>query len=90
MSFGKPTFKATDVYQILSSELAAFRELRYDELAELVGETISRQMIAADSTAYAVEIKIRWRDAPGGEILVVGWAAVDDCGPMRRVDNSFV
>ena len=42
MSFGKPTFKATDVYQILSSELAAFRELRYDELAELVGETIRR------------------------------------------------
>lgn len=40
MSFGKPTFKATDAYQILSSELAAFRELPYDELAEFIGEPL--------------------------------------------------
>jgi hypothetical protein len=79
-----------DAYRILASELAAFRELTYDELAPFIGEPLLRRVRGADSTEYAIEITFRWRDIEGGDIRVVGWAAVDDCGPMRRADSTFV
>lgn len=72
MSFGKSTFKASDAYTILSSELAAYRELPYDELARLVGEPTLRRVKAADSTEYAIEVTVRWRLLEGGDIRVIG------------------
>ena len=90
MSFGKSTFKASNAYAILSAELAAYRELPYDELAQLVGEPSLRRITAADSTQYAIEVTVRWSQSEEGGIRVIGWIAVDDCGPMRRLDDEFV
>ena len=90
MRFGKSRFRASDAYAMLSSELAAYRELPYDELTQLVGERSLRRVTAADSTEYAIEVIVRWLDLEGGDVRVVGWVAVDDCGPVRRLDDAFV
>jgi hypothetical protein len=79
-----------DAYALLASELAAYRELSYDELAELVGASSSRRVRAADSTHYVVEVNVRWLPGKSGQILVEGLAATADCGPLRRLDHSFV
>ena len=83
-------FLATDAYQLLASELAAFRQLPYEQLTQFVGPAQARRVRARDSTEYAIEINVRWRFGNPGDILVEGWIAVDDCGPLHRLDDSFV
>jgi hypothetical protein len=80
---------AIDGYKLLSEELASFRELSYDELVQLIGAPGVRRVRTRDSTEYAIQVSARWRDGEGGDILVEGWVAVDDCGPMRRLDDRF-
>jgi hypothetical protein len=80
---------AFEAYRLLFNEMAVFRELPYEQLAEFIGQP-HRWQVTVDGVAYAIEITVGWRYAEGGEIRVIGWAAVDDCGPMRRVDDTFV
>jgi hypothetical protein len=79
-----------DAYALLTAEMAAYRELRYDDLVQLVGETSSKHLRAADSTQYLIEINVSWRTGAPGEILVKGMAATADFGPLRRLDDSFL
>jgi hypothetical protein len=79
-----------DAYALLTSEMAAYRQLSYDDLAQLVGCSSSKHVRAADSTQYVVEVNVRWRTGKPGEILVEGMAATNDCGPLRRLDDVFV
>jgi hypothetical protein len=81
-------FLAADAYQMLASELAAFRQLSYTELVQLVGPPHVRTVRSGDSTEYAIQITVRVLSTD--DILVDGWIAVDDCGPMRRLDDQFV
>ena len=85
-----PHFAAADAYKLLASELAAYREFTYEELAECVGEPTCRIVRAHDSTEYAIEVTVCWLNEERGDILVDGWVAVDDCGPMRRLDERFI
>ena len=80
----------TEAYQLLSTELASYRELTYEELAQLVGPSQMRCTRAADAVEYAIQVTVRWKEFEGGDIVVDGWVAVDDCGPMRRLDDQFV
>jgi hypothetical protein len=79
-----------DAYQLLASELAAHRELTYHELIELIGPPTYRIVRASDGTEYATQTTVRWRYCEEGDILVVGWVAVHDCGMMRRYDDYFI
>jgi hypothetical protein len=79
-----------DAYKLLSDEMAAYRALRYGELAELVGPPKVRIVRGVDSTEYAVEVIVRWRNGERGELLVEGWIAANDCGPLHRLDESFI
>ena len=84
------TFCAADGYAILARELAEFRMLSYQELIQFVGPSISRRMTTSDSTEYMLEVSVRWLNTEDGDVIVDGWIAVDDCGPMRRLDDHFV
>lgn len=85
-----PPKNAVDAYALLASELSAYRELSYDQLVELVETRDSRVVRAKDSIEYAIEVLVRWKNGVPGDICVDGWVAVDDCGPLRRLDDHFV
>jgi hypothetical protein len=84
------TFCTADGYAILARELAEFRMLSYQELTQFVGPSIPRRVTTSDATKYLLEVTARWLNTEGGDIIVDGWIAVDDCGPMRRLDDYFV
>jgi hypothetical protein len=79
-----------DAYEFLASELNAYRRLSYEELAQFVGESSAIRRRSEDSTEYVIEVKVRCCGDQHGKILVEGMAAVADCGPLRRLDQSFV
>ena len=79
-----------DAYKLLASELAAYREMRFEDLAQFVGPQCPRRIRGNDGTEYAVQIKVRRGNLEHGEIIVEGWLAIDDCGPMHRLDDSFI
>lgn len=80
----------TEAYALLASELASFHQLSYEELVHFVGTAEVRRVRGSDSTQYAIQVTVEWRTGEPGDILVVGWCAVDDCGPLRRLDESFI
>lgn len=86
----RPPKNAVDAYALLASELAAYRALSYDQLVELVETRDSRVVRANDSIEYAIDIVVRWQKGVPGDIRVDGSVAVDDCGPLRRMDDHFV
>ena len=45
---------------------------------------------ADDGVTYDVEITVRWRDDVRQEILVDGFVAVADTGPLRRIDRVYL
>lgn len=79
-----------DAYQLLSSELAAYRNMQYRDLVSAIGQTTSRIVRAEDSTRYTIEVHVQWRDEAEGEIIVDGMVGTADCGPLGRIDDSFV
>jgi hypothetical protein len=79
-----------DAYALLMSEFAPYRELRYDELTKFVGQSSSRVVRGKDANDYVIDVAVCWLDQEQQRILVKGMAAVADCGPLRRVDESFV
>jgi hypothetical protein len=79
-----------EAYKLLSAEMAAYRELPYDELVSLIGEVSSRVEMGTDSNPYNVDVRVVWRDQKRGHVLVKGMAGIADCGPHGRIDASFV
>jgi hypothetical protein len=77
-------------YKLLSSELAPYRALSYDDLSSLIAPAAPRVISDDDSTRYAIQITVTWRNAIQGDILVDGWRALEDCGPLNRIDEHFV
>ena len=81
------------IHDVLHKELALYRELCFDELVSLVGHSTSRLVSADDGNVYIVyivDISIRRRNTERGDIRIDGTAAVADCGPLQRVDESVV
>ena len=78
-----------EAYKLLASELASLRESGYEELALQLGQS-SRLLRASDGLVYSLYITIRWRNREHGDILVEGTIATADCGPLNRLDDSFV
>lgn len=78
-----------EAYKLLASELASLRELSHEELAALLGRS-SRLLRASDGSIYSIYITIRWQECVHGDILVEGTVATADCGPLQRLDDSFV
>jgi hypothetical protein len=78
-----------EAYNLLVRELASIRALSYDELTQLIGSSPQRVIIGVDSVRYAIQTYVKWRKEAGGDILVEGWVAVDDCGPLLRLDERF-
>lgn len=79
----------SEAYKLLASELGSLRELDYEEVAALLGQS-SRLLRTSDGSIYDVYITIRWRNREHGDILVEGMVATADCGPLNRLDDSFV
>lgn len=78
-----------EAYKLLASELASLRELDHEDLAALLGRS-SRLLRASDGSIYSMYITIRWQNCVRGDILVEGTIATADCGPLNRLDDSFV
>ncbi len=76
-------------YQLLAAEMASYRALSYDELCQFIGTAQPRVVSGDDSEKYALQIVVRWHDAERNDILVDGWVALDECGPLHRIDEQF-
>ena len=79
-----------DAYRLLASELAMYRQMPYGDLIAAIGNTASKTVRAEDSTDYLIEVSVAWRNESKGEIIVSGMAGTVDCGPLGRIDESFV
>ena len=68
-----------DAYELLMSEFAPYRELRYEELVSSVGHSSSRVVRGKDAVDYAIDVGVRWLNREGGRIIVEGMAGVANC-----------
>lgn len=83
---------------MLAREVAALRELSYEELRALLDVQDTHEVAAESGTWYQVETQVWWDDKPGGDLRVR--TAIDDGGwrayiPMtddfiKAPDGSFV
>ena len=67
-----------EALSVLRAELAKYRARSYDELARLVGEINSYDVVAPSGLTYQVEIVVSWDGHKDGDIRVDGM--VDDGG----------
>jgi hypothetical protein len=79
-----------EVYKLLSTELARYRELPYQKLTEFVGQKSSRIVAGDDANSYTVEVRIRWYHQLNEDVTVECMVALSDCGPFDRLDDMFV
>ena len=79
-----------DAYKYLSVELNTWLAKPFDELERSVGQTHSNRCRAEDAAEYVVEISVDWYSREEGALLVSGMAALASCGPLHRMDRSFV
>jgi hypothetical protein len=78
-------------YELLTSELAAYRNLPFDELHELVGERSSRQVRGRDGVDYDLAIFVRWRLQAGGDIRVHAFIGEANWGSAHdQLDDGIV
>lgn len=65
--------------QIIDAELARYRAMAYEQLAELVDkEPVTKQIVGPSGAGYEIEIMFFWDDQAGGDVRVIG--AIDDGG----------
>jgi hypothetical protein len=79
-----------EAYGILAAELVAYRDLPFDELAQLVGRTYSHRAYGSDSREYLVDVAVRRRDGRDDELVIDGTTVLNECGPLQRVDETIV
>ena len=78
-------------YQLLTSELASYRELGYEQLQSFVGEKSSYRKRAADGNEYEVSIRVAKSSDKQGELRVLGMVGPTDWGgPHDSVDDVIV
>ena len=64
--------------QMLSEQLAQYRDRHYGDLMTLIGKRRDVIVVGPSGTKYGIEIQVVWDDRPGGDIRVLG--TVDDGG----------
>jgi hypothetical protein len=78
-------------YELLSSEMATYRNIGFNELRQLVGERTSFRKRGQDGVEYDFLIIVRWRMYEGGDIRVIGFIGEAGWGgPHDSVDDTFV
>ncbi|HXE89849.1 MAG TPA: hypothetical protein VNK82_02700 [Terriglobales bacterium] len=66
-------------YGVLHAEMKALRVQPYQNLEEMVGKNMYKEVISGeDGKPYQVEIDVMWDDERGGNLRVLG--SVDDGG----------
>jgi hypothetical protein len=78
-------------YQLLASELQAYRALPFPELHQLVGEQSTRRVRGEDGVDYDLTMIVRWRLYDDGDIRVTGFIGESNWGgPHDRLDDTIV
>ena len=78
-------------YQLLTSELASYRDLGYEQLLAFVGEKSSFRKRAADGNEYEVSIRVAKSFEKEGVLRVLGMVGPTDWGsPHDSVDDVIV
>ena len=78
-------------YALLTSELATYRNLRLEDLRQLLGQRSSRQRRGNDGVDYVVSVIVRWRTCEDGDIRVTGYVGEAAWGgPHDSLDETFV
>jgi hypothetical protein len=78
-------------YELLTRELAPYRNLAFEELRQLVGERSSRLIRGEDGVDYDLTIVVRWRVRDDGDIRVTGFIGEANWGgPHDTLDETFV
>ena len=54
--------------------------MRYDELVELIGQSLSQRRLGGDAMEYLIEVDVGWQIDPDGDIAVVGSISPADWG----------
>jgi hypothetical protein len=73
---------AAEATDIAETVLQAYRQMRYDDLARMVDETVWVRKFGATGAVYNVQVQAFWDAQPRGNVRVL--AAVDD-GKSGRV-----
>jgi len=68
---------------LVATELEKYRRKSYGELAQLVGETKSREVVGPSGVKYQLEIQALWDDKPTGVLRIM--ASLDDGGASAYV-----
>jgi hypothetical protein len=79
-----------EAYKLLMAELAPYRELLFEELVKVVGQSSSRLVRSASGTAFVVDVNVYWNNQEHTKILVKGMAANADSEILQRIDESFI
>jgi hypothetical protein len=78
-------------YQLLFSELAAYRDLGYEQLQRLVGDCSSHRKVLKDGVEYELSVSIRWCNREQGDIRVIGIIGETTWGgPYDSVDDTII
>jgi hypothetical protein len=78
-------------YELINSELDSFRQLRYEELVELVNERASHMVRGGDGVDYEVTTTVRWCSGEDGDIRVrVFIGEANWGGPHDPLDDTIV
>jgi hypothetical protein len=77
--------------KLLYDELAAYRDLDYDELQSLIGDYSSHRKLAEDGVEYEISVKVRWRFGAPGDIRIIGFVGEAAWGgPHNSVDDTII
>jgi hypothetical protein len=78
-------------YQLLASELQAYRELPFTELRQLVGEKSTRSVRGDDGVGYDLTMIVRWHLHDDGDIRITGFIGESKWGsPHDALDDTIV
>jgi hypothetical protein len=78
-------------YQLLASELNAFRELPSSELRQLIGEKSTRRVHGNDGVDYDLTVIVRWRLDVDGDIAITAFVGESSWGaPHDSLDDTIV
>jgi hypothetical protein len=77
-------------YALVDAELGRLQAMSYSELAALIGETDTKEVVGEDGKTYQLEIQAFWDSAKGGDVRVI--VAADDGGPSvyKPLTHDFI
>ena len=78
-------------YELLAAELATYRDLGFEQLRQLVGDSSINRKHGTDAVEYEITVLVRWCDREAGDTRVTGTVSETGWGrPHDYLDDSFV